>query len=263
MVGAGTVREERYGRMTKNDELRQKRMNEGLVGDALAVVVSGRLDLPPDLPLLNEPEQRVVIATASDGEVPGRDRRRRVRPHRRRPAAAPGLPPRGARRALGAVRGRPDAELIPVRGGRRGRALPHPEPRRSWAARAPSRSSPDASWWSPPSPSCLASPSTTESCSRAWRFLARIVQKFLHLSRNQGPRPLVIRADGSSEDRARGGGPQAAPGRPGRRVQGRHEGLRRGLGGRAVGQHADRPRGVRVPRRARPAAASPPACGCS
>ncbi len=71
MVGAGTAREERYGRMTKNDELRQKRMNEGMVADALAVVVSGRLDLPPDLPLLNEPEQRVVIATASDEGIPG------------------------------------------------------------------------------------------------------------------------------------------------------------------------------------------------
>jgi len=71
MVGAGTVREERYGRMTKTEELRQKRSNEGLVPEALAVVVSGRLDLPPDLPLLNEPGQRVVIATASDGEVPG------------------------------------------------------------------------------------------------------------------------------------------------------------------------------------------------
>jgi riboflavin-specific deaminase-like protein len=71
MVGAGTAREERYGRMTKNDELRQRRVNDGLVPDALAVVVSGRLDLPPDLPLLNEPEQRVVIATAADHELPG------------------------------------------------------------------------------------------------------------------------------------------------------------------------------------------------
>ena len=71
MVGAGTAREERYGRMTKNDELRQKRQNEGLVPDALAVVVSGRLDLPPDLPLLNEPEQTVVIATGSDASIPG------------------------------------------------------------------------------------------------------------------------------------------------------------------------------------------------
>jgi riboflavin-specific deaminase-like protein len=71
MVGAGTAREERYGRMTKNDELRQKRMNEGLVPDALAVVVSGRLELPSDLPLLNDPDQRVVIATGSEDELPG------------------------------------------------------------------------------------------------------------------------------------------------------------------------------------------------
>jgi riboflavin-specific deaminase-like protein len=71
MVGAGTAREERYGRMTKNDDLRQKRINEGLVPDALAVVVSGRLDLPADLPLLNEPEQPVVIATGSDAELRG------------------------------------------------------------------------------------------------------------------------------------------------------------------------------------------------
>ena len=71
MVGAGTVREERYGRMTKTDELRLKRVNEGLVPDPLAVVVSGRLDLPPDLPLLNDPEQRVVIATGSEDELPG------------------------------------------------------------------------------------------------------------------------------------------------------------------------------------------------
>ena len=71
MVGAGTAREERYGRITKTDELRQKRVNEGLVPDALAVIVSGRLNLPPNLPLLNEPDQRVVIATASDEELPG------------------------------------------------------------------------------------------------------------------------------------------------------------------------------------------------
>jgi riboflavin biosynthesis pyrimidine reductase len=34
------------------------------------VVVSGRLDLHSDLPLLNEPEQRVVIATGSDASLP-------------------------------------------------------------------------------------------------------------------------------------------------------------------------------------------------
>jgi riboflavin-specific deaminase-like protein len=71
MVGAGTVRIERYGRMTKTDELREKRTKEGLAPDPLAVVVSGRLDLPADLPLLQEPEQRVVIATGSDATLEG------------------------------------------------------------------------------------------------------------------------------------------------------------------------------------------------
>jgi riboflavin-specific deaminase-like protein len=71
MVGAGTARTERYGRMAKSEELRDKREREGLARDPLAVVVSGRLDLPVDLPLLNEPEQRVLIATASDAVLPG------------------------------------------------------------------------------------------------------------------------------------------------------------------------------------------------
>jgi riboflavin-specific deaminase-like protein len=70
MVGAGTVRGERYGRMTKSQELREKRIAEGLAPDPLAVIVSGRLDLPADLPILNEPEQRVVIATGSDASLP-------------------------------------------------------------------------------------------------------------------------------------------------------------------------------------------------
>jgi riboflavin-specific deaminase-like protein len=71
MVGAGTARAERYRRMIKSDELRELRRREGLAPDPLAVVVSARLDLPADLPLLNEPGQRVVIATASDAVLPG------------------------------------------------------------------------------------------------------------------------------------------------------------------------------------------------
>lgn len=71
MVGAGTARTERYGRVAKSGELRDKREGEGLARDPLAVVVSGRLDLPADLPLLHEPEQKVLIATASDAVLPG------------------------------------------------------------------------------------------------------------------------------------------------------------------------------------------------
>ena len=71
MVGAGTARTERYGRMAKSGDLRDKRESEGLEREPLAVIVSGRLDLPADLPLLNEHEQQVLIATASDEVVPG------------------------------------------------------------------------------------------------------------------------------------------------------------------------------------------------
>ena len=71
MVGAGTVRQERYGRIVKSEELRQKRIHEGLEPDPVAVIVSARLDLAADLPILNEPEQRVVIATGSDATLPG------------------------------------------------------------------------------------------------------------------------------------------------------------------------------------------------
>ena len=71
MVGAGTLRAERYGRITKNEELREKRLAEGRAPEALAVVVSGRLDLPTDLPLLNEPDQGVAIATGAEHELEG------------------------------------------------------------------------------------------------------------------------------------------------------------------------------------------------
>ncbi len=46
-------------------------MAEGVREVPLAVIVSGRLDLPADLPILNEPDQPVVIATGSDAVIPG------------------------------------------------------------------------------------------------------------------------------------------------------------------------------------------------
>ena len=71
MVGAGTVRTERYGRMVKREELREKRVREGLERDPLAVIVSARLDLPADIPILQDPDQRVVIATSADTRLEG------------------------------------------------------------------------------------------------------------------------------------------------------------------------------------------------
>ena len=71
MVGAGTARTERYGRIAKTDELRAKRETEGLAAEPLAVVVSASLDLPADLPLLQEEGQKVVLATGADAVLQG------------------------------------------------------------------------------------------------------------------------------------------------------------------------------------------------
>jgi 5-amino-6-(5-phosphoribosylamino)uracil reductase len=70
MAGAGTVRTERYGRMVKNDELRERRVRDGLAPDPLALVVSARLNLPFDLPLLQDPDSHVVVLTASEDDPP-------------------------------------------------------------------------------------------------------------------------------------------------------------------------------------------------
>ena len=71
MVGAGTVRTERYGRIVRDPDRRERRRQAGLEPDPLAIVVSARLALDPDIPLLQDPDSRVVIVTASDGEVEG------------------------------------------------------------------------------------------------------------------------------------------------------------------------------------------------
>jgi riboflavin-specific deaminase-like protein len=71
MAGAGTIRSERYGPLIKTDELRAKREREGLDPNPLAVIVSGRLHLPVDVGLFQDPESRVVILTQSDGELTG------------------------------------------------------------------------------------------------------------------------------------------------------------------------------------------------
>lgn len=54
LVGAGTVRIERYGRVTKTDELQSKRLREGVRAEALAVIVTRTGALPDDLPLLQQ-----------------------------------------------------------------------------------------------------------------------------------------------------------------------------------------------------------------
>jgi riboflavin-specific deaminase-like protein len=71
MIGAGTMRTERYGRVVPDPELRDLReRSEGLAPDPLAVIVSGSLELPWDAGLFTCGFGTVLILTSSDGPVP-------------------------------------------------------------------------------------------------------------------------------------------------------------------------------------------------
>jgi riboflavin-specific deaminase-like protein len=70
MIGAGTLRAERYGRIVSDPELRARRESIGLAHDPLAVIVSGRLDLPWDAGLFTNGDGSVVVFTAADTEPP-------------------------------------------------------------------------------------------------------------------------------------------------------------------------------------------------
>jgi riboflavin-specific deaminase-like protein len=70
MIGAGTMRAERYGRVIADQEKREHRERLGLPHDPLMVIVSGRLDLPWDAPLFTAGGGRVLIFTASEAEPP-------------------------------------------------------------------------------------------------------------------------------------------------------------------------------------------------
>jgi riboflavin-specific deaminase-like protein len=70
MIGAGTMRAERYGRMVSNEDFRAYRKRTGLAEDPLAVLVSNRLELPWDAGLFTAGGGSVVIFTASEQQPP-------------------------------------------------------------------------------------------------------------------------------------------------------------------------------------------------
>ena len=70
MIGAGTMRAERYGRIVSNPDLRAYRERIGLAHDPLGVIVSNRMELPWDAGLFTDGGGRVVIFTASEEEPP-------------------------------------------------------------------------------------------------------------------------------------------------------------------------------------------------
>lgn len=69
MIGAGTMRAERYGRIVRDPQARARRERIGLPHDPLAVIISESLDLPWDAPLFTDGGGRVLIFTR---DVPDR-----------------------------------------------------------------------------------------------------------------------------------------------------------------------------------------------
>jgi riboflavin-specific deaminase-like protein len=70
MAGAGTVRAERYRRLVRDERRREIRRERGLAEEPLACIVSGRLALSGEIPLLADPGARVAILTASAASLP-------------------------------------------------------------------------------------------------------------------------------------------------------------------------------------------------
>jgi riboflavin-specific deaminase-like protein len=70
MIGAGTMRAERYGRIVPNPQLRAYRERTLLAHDPLAVIISNRFELPWEAGIFTNGGGRVVIFTASDQEPP-------------------------------------------------------------------------------------------------------------------------------------------------------------------------------------------------
>ena len=70
MIGAGTMRAERYGRVIGDPAKRERREREGFAPDPPVVIVSGRLDLPWTAPLFTEGFGECLICTTSDVDPP-------------------------------------------------------------------------------------------------------------------------------------------------------------------------------------------------
>ncbi len=65
IAGTGTLRAERYGRLIRNPDARERRVASGHDPEPLACVITRSGDVPTDIPLFSEQEARIVLFTAS------------------------------------------------------------------------------------------------------------------------------------------------------------------------------------------------------
>lgn len=71
LAGTGTLRAERYGRILKLPESRERRRRRGLAPEPLAITLTRGGDVPLDIPLFAEPEAEVVVFSGSEIDVSG------------------------------------------------------------------------------------------------------------------------------------------------------------------------------------------------
>ena len=64
LVGTGTLRAERYGRLVRDPVRRNRRAASGLRPEPLGCTLSRGGDVPTDIPLFSEPAARLVVFTA-------------------------------------------------------------------------------------------------------------------------------------------------------------------------------------------------------
>jgi riboflavin biosynthesis pyrimidine reductase len=70
LIGAGTMRAERYGSVVGNPAKQEQRRRAGLTARPLVVLLTSGLDLPWDAPLFSEAETEVLIWTSAEDDPP-------------------------------------------------------------------------------------------------------------------------------------------------------------------------------------------------
>jgi riboflavin-specific deaminase-like protein len=70
LVGTGTLRTERYGRILGKPERRERRKAKGLPPEPIACIITRSGDLPDDIPLFAEPEARVLVFAQHPIDLP-------------------------------------------------------------------------------------------------------------------------------------------------------------------------------------------------
>jgi riboflavin-specific deaminase-like protein len=71
LVGTGTLRVERYGRIVRDPERRHRRAASGLAPDPIACVFSRSGDIPTDIPLFDDPASRILVFTPTGLDTSG------------------------------------------------------------------------------------------------------------------------------------------------------------------------------------------------